>query len=204
MFGLHKHAASTYGCHWMQFFPHREIKFCSFTSSAFLCETPFCQTSHLLPSVTWQQNALVESFNLDCHITNMCFWWCWPESWKNWLMYLPNNSHWYLKCHGGQVNSLVTEKRQFTPFLNRIERMSQDTMNMPVSLPCCRRLWTDPPGSYAKAHGREESNVGQSSWLHQSQVLLNQSRGLLWWGNCNSGQRKSHWCHQSGLQRPLM
>jgi len=51
---------------------------------------------------------------------------------------------------------------------------------------------TDPPGSFAKAHGREESNVGQSSWLHQSQVLLNQSRGLLWWGNCNSGQRKSH------------
>ena len=43
-------------CQWVQFFPHRAIWWHTFASSALPCQTPFCQSATLLPSVTWQQN----------------------------------------------------------------------------------------------------------------------------------------------------
>ena len=43
------------GCH---FFPHAVIQLHPFASYALPCQTPFCQTAPLLPSVTWQENAM--------------------------------------------------------------------------------------------------------------------------------------------------
>ena len=40
-------------CH---FFPHGRIQWHTFVSYALPCQTPFCQTAPLLPSVTWQQH----------------------------------------------------------------------------------------------------------------------------------------------------
>ena len=37
---------------------HGGIQFHSFASDALLCQTPFCQTAPLLPSVTQQQNVM--------------------------------------------------------------------------------------------------------------------------------------------------
>jgi len=43
-------------CQWEPFFPHGEIQFHTFASSALPCQMPFCQTAPLLSSVEWQQN----------------------------------------------------------------------------------------------------------------------------------------------------
>ena len=45
-------------CQWVQFFPHGKIQWCTLASSALLCQTPFWQTSPLLPSLTRQQNVM--------------------------------------------------------------------------------------------------------------------------------------------------
>jgi len=37
----------------------------------------------------------------------------------------------------------------------------------------------DPPGSDAKARGRQRADMGEPAWLHQGQILLNQPSGLL-------------------------
>jgi len=38
---------------------------------------------------------------------------------------------------------------------------------------------TDPPRSYAKAHGGQVGNLRQPAWLHQGQVLPDQAYGFL-------------------------
>ena len=43
-------------CQWVPFFPRRGIHFHSFASYALPCQTPFCKTVLLLPSVAQQQN----------------------------------------------------------------------------------------------------------------------------------------------------
>ena len=46
-------------CQWVQSFSHGGhggVQWHIFSSSAFPCQTPFCQTAPLLPSVTQQQN----------------------------------------------------------------------------------------------------------------------------------------------------
>jgi len=54
--GLHKCSASVN--EWAPFFPHGGIQWHTFVSYAFLCQTPFCQTAPLLPSVIWQRNVM--------------------------------------------------------------------------------------------------------------------------------------------------
>ena len=44
------------GCH--SVFPHGGTQWHTFASFTFPCQTPFCQTASLLPSVTWQQNVM--------------------------------------------------------------------------------------------------------------------------------------------------
>ena len=39
-------------------FPHERIHLYIFASYVLPCQTPFCQTIPLLPSVTWQQNVM--------------------------------------------------------------------------------------------------------------------------------------------------
>jgi len=56
LFDLYNCSASISECQWVPFFPHGGIQFYTFTSYALPCQTPFCQTAPLLPSVTWQQN----------------------------------------------------------------------------------------------------------------------------------------------------
>ena len=60
---------STDECQWVPFFPPGGIEFHPFASDALSCQTLFCQTAPLLPSVTRQQHAtcngiLVGRFNL--------------------------------------------------------------------------------------------------------------------------------------------
>ena len=67
---------------------------------------------------------------------------------------IQSRSSWYLKSHGSQAKSLVTGKREtLCPFLKRVERRTQGTTDLSAS-PC---VWenhgTDPPRSYAEAHG---------------------------------------------------
>ena len=56
LFCLHQHSASTDECQWVPFFLHGGIH--TFASFALLCQMPLYQTAPLLPSVTWQQNAM--------------------------------------------------------------------------------------------------------------------------------------------------
>jgi len=58
LFGLHTHSANINECQWVQWFLHGGIQFHSFASYALPLQTPFCQSATLLPSVTWQQNAM--------------------------------------------------------------------------------------------------------------------------------------------------
>ena len=58
LFGLHKCSVSISECQWMQFFPRGGIQCHIFASSALPCQTPYCQSAPLLPSVTWQQNGV--------------------------------------------------------------------------------------------------------------------------------------------------
>jgi len=37
----------------------------------------------------------------------------------------------------------------------------------------------DPPGTYAKARGRQGGDIGEPAWLHQEQILLDQSNVVL-------------------------
>jgi len=56
LFGLHKCSASIDECQWVPSFQHGGIQFHTFDSYSLPCQTAFCQTTPLLPSVT-QQNA---------------------------------------------------------------------------------------------------------------------------------------------------
>ena len=56
LFGLHKCPAIVDKCQWVPFFLHGGIQAHSFTSYALPCQTWFCQTAPLLPSVTRQQH----------------------------------------------------------------------------------------------------------------------------------------------------
>ena len=58
LFDLHKYSASINECQWMQFILHGEIQWCPFSSYTLPCQTPFCQTFPLLPSVAQQQNVM--------------------------------------------------------------------------------------------------------------------------------------------------
>ena len=52
LFGLHRHSASVNECNGCHFFLHGGIQWQTFASSALLCQTLFCQSAPLLPSVT--------------------------------------------------------------------------------------------------------------------------------------------------------
>ena len=56
--GLHKHSASVSECQWVPFLLCGGLQFHTFASSTLLCQTPFCQTAPLLPSVTQQQHVM--------------------------------------------------------------------------------------------------------------------------------------------------
>ena len=56
--GLHKCSASVNECQWVSSFLHGGIQWHTFASSAVQCQTQFCQTALLLPSVTQQQNVM--------------------------------------------------------------------------------------------------------------------------------------------------
>ena len=58
LFGLLQCSASISECQWMQFLPRGGTHRHTFASYTLPCQTPFCQTSPLLPSVTWQQNII--------------------------------------------------------------------------------------------------------------------------------------------------
>ena len=58
LFGLLKCPASINECQQVQFFLHGGIQFHTFASYTLPCQTPFCQTAPLLPSVPWQQNVM--------------------------------------------------------------------------------------------------------------------------------------------------
>ena len=62
------------------FFPQGTIQCHTFSSSTLPRQTPFCQNSPLLPSVTQQQNVtiLVGRFSPYCHPTNIHLWFCGP------------------------------------------------------------------------------------------------------------------------------
>jgi len=56
--GLHKCSASVKVCQWVQFFLHKGTQWHPFTSYTLPCQTIFCQTAPLLPSVTQQQHIM--------------------------------------------------------------------------------------------------------------------------------------------------
>jgi len=75
---------------------------------------------------------------------------------------------------GGKVTS--------HPFLKRVKKMILGATDLSVSSHLCAREdpGTDPPGSYAKARGRQECDTGEPAWFHQWQILFDQPSGLLW------------------------
>ena len=58
VFGFHKCSASIDECQLVQLFLHGEIQFHPFASFTVPCQTPFCQTASLLPSVAQQQSVM--------------------------------------------------------------------------------------------------------------------------------------------------
>ena len=58
LFGLQKHSASISECQWVPCFPHGGIQWHTISSHALSCQTPFCQTTPVLPSVARQQNVM--------------------------------------------------------------------------------------------------------------------------------------------------
>ena len=56
LLGLHPCSTSVDECQWMLSLLHTGIQFYTFSSYTLPCQTPFCQTAPLLPSVTQQQN----------------------------------------------------------------------------------------------------------------------------------------------------
>jgi len=62
LFGLQKRSARVDECLRLSFFPHPGIQWHASASHALPCQTPFCQTAPLLPSVTQQR-----------HVTE--YWW---------------------------------------------------------------------------------------------------------------------------------
>ena len=53
LLGLYKYSASIDEHRWVPLFPCEGIQWHTFTPSALPCQTPFFQTTPLLPSVTW-------------------------------------------------------------------------------------------------------------------------------------------------------
>jgi len=80
LFGLHRHSASIDECQWMPLFLHGGIQWHTFSPYTLPCQTPFCQSAPLLPSVTRAQNGIGYWFSLYCHATNICLWSCGPTS----------------------------------------------------------------------------------------------------------------------------
>ena len=58
LFGLHKHTTNVDECQWVPFFSHGGIQWHPFSSYAFPCQTPFCQTAPMLPSIMQQQHLM--------------------------------------------------------------------------------------------------------------------------------------------------
>ena len=58
LFGLHKCSASIDECQWVPFFLHEGMQWHNFAPSTLPCQTSFCQTTPLLPSVTEQQHGM--------------------------------------------------------------------------------------------------------------------------------------------------
>jgi len=58
LFDLQKRSASIEECQWVLFFPHGVIKWHNISSYTIPHQIQFCQTAPLVPSVTWQQNAM--------------------------------------------------------------------------------------------------------------------------------------------------
>ncbi|KAJ7408368.1 hypothetical protein BTVI_01033 [Pitangus sulphuratus] len=89
----------------------------------------------------------------------------------------------YLKSPGSQIKSQVIRKREtLSPSLKRVERRTLGTSDLSASPLCLGKVHgTDPPRSYAKAHGGQGGDSGQPARLHQGQVLPDQPSGLLGW-----------------------
>jgi len=58
LLSLQKCSARVSQCQWVQYFPREGIQFHIFASYVLLCQTSFCQTAPLLPSVTQQQHGI--------------------------------------------------------------------------------------------------------------------------------------------------
>ena len=58
LFDLHKCSANSEECQWVPLFWHGVIQWRRFFPFTLLCQTPFCQTAPLLPSVIRQQNEM--------------------------------------------------------------------------------------------------------------------------------------------------
>ena len=59
----------------------------------------------------------------------------------------------------------------------------------------------DPPGYHVKAHTRQRGDPRQPAWLHQGQILPDQSGGLLRWSDGFGGWEKGGGCHLPGLRQ---
>ena len=57
--------------------------------------------------------------------------------------------------------------------------------------------------SYVKAHTRQRGDLRQAAWLHQGQILPDQSGGFLRWSDDFGGQGKGRGRHLPGILQSL-
>jgi len=50
----------------------------------------------------------------------------------------------------------------------------------------------EPPRRDAKAYVKQGGDLRQLAWLHQEQIIPDQSCGFLWWSGCIGGPRKGN------------
>jgi len=98
------------------------------------------------------------------------------------------------------MKSSVTGKMEKrVPFLRRVETKTQETTGLWDHLCTWEYHRTNPPGSYLKADARQGEDPRQSAWIHQGQIVPDQSGGLLWWNDSISSQGRADWSHLPGL-----
>lgn len=117
----------------------------------------------------------------------------WPQ--RQVVLRMKLLSTWFVKtsaeCLLGYVLFLVT----FISTFQNNKKEDRGNNRLVRFTPVQENYDTNPPGSYFQTYKEWESSSKKTTWISQTQIILDQPGCLLWWDGwlCGPGESSRHW-----------